>query len=183
MRDSMFFFTISRGTLSDSEGEATAVPWMKRSLASARILSAMDRASSVSFTLSGGGSRMKVGVRQPSRTASARKCDSMGPAAGQSKEMSAAPSRSSMNAEKTWFDESTRRVCNAEMSTATISRSRSVRSRERMIARRTSWSWWRPMRSSSSCLMTSITSAESKYSRIMSTALALNSSTLDTGWE
>mmetsp|Transcript_1002 Transcript_1002/g.3154 ORF Transcript_1002/g.3154 Transcript_1002/m.3154 type:complete len:315 (+) Transcript_1002:981-1925(+) len=150
MSESMLALTTSTGTASDSLGDATAVPRWRRSLASARMPSASLRASGVRLTLSGGGSAMKVGVRQPSSTASARKCESMPGAAGQSMARSAAPSRSWMKAWKTWLEETMRRVCSAATSTATISRSRSVRSRDRMMARRTSWSWHRGMRSSSS---------------------------------
>mmetsp|Transcript_11001 Transcript_11001/g.32681 ORF Transcript_11001/g.32681 Transcript_11001/m.32681 type:complete len:296 (-) Transcript_11001:13-900(-) len=179
--DSMWRFTSARGTLRDSEGAETAVPSRRRSAASRSTPSASSRARSLIFTLSGGGSRMKVGVRQPSSTASARKCASILSAEGQSSTRSSADSSSVMNASKTWLEEMMRRTWREEMSTATISRSRLVRSKERMMDRRTSWSCWRGMRSSSSWRMTSMTSAESKYSRIMSATLALNSSTVAGG--
>mmetsp|Transcript_32562 Transcript_32562/g.75037 ORF Transcript_32562/g.75037 Transcript_32562/m.75037 type:complete len:228 (+) Transcript_32562:864-1547(+) len=143
--------------------------------------SAADFCSADKRKLSGGGSRMKVGVRQPSSTASARKCASIASAVGQSSCRSADISSKVMKASNTCVEEMIRRTCSDAISTAAISRSRSERSSESMMARRTSCSWWRGICSSSSCRITSITSAESKYSSTRSASLALNSSTLAGG--
>mmetsp|Transcript_16949 Transcript_16949/g.43812 ORF Transcript_16949/g.43812 Transcript_16949/m.43812 type:complete len:297 (+) Transcript_16949:1288-2178(+) len=180
--DSMFFFTTSSGTDRDSVGAAMAVPSRSRFAASARIALATATASGASLTLSGGGSRMKVGVRQPSSAASARKCASIWSAVGVSSMRSVAVSRSAMNASKTCCEETMRRTWSEDMRTATISRSRSERSSERIIERRTSWSCCRGIRSSSSWRITSITSAESKYSRTRTFTFALNSSRVAGGW-
>mmetsp|Transcript_5875 Transcript_5875/g.18447 ORF Transcript_5875/g.18447 Transcript_5875/m.18447 type:complete len:264 (-) Transcript_5875:40-831(-) len=176
MSDSILSFTSLSGTCIASDGAAIAVPSCSRRAASARTRLATSTCCCVSRTERGGGSRMNVGVRQPSRTASARKCASMPSARGLSSRMSAAVSSRTMKASKTCADEMIRRTCSDEIRTAAISRSRSERSSESTIARRTSWSWCLGLCSSSSCRTTSITSAESKYSRTRSMTLALNSS-------